>query len=369
MASVWIQNKNNKYVVRWYVDNPDEEKSESYPKLGSTKEPGTARYRKRELEEQIAKGTYVDPKLSRQTVGKVVEKWAGRANTEGTEQQRWALYNDLGELERIPIANLRASPHVRDWVDVLLKGRPWRDGKPLQPGTVKRRLDMLKTVLNQLVADDVLVKNHAATVKLPPIDAEVWPENLLPLEEGRLMTQAAKDDRIRVMILIAMQCGLRPAEIAGLRVRDIDTESATLSVMQQISRTRVETSVLKTKSSRRTVPMPLSLVAEVKPFMEGKPLDGLLFQTANGKPYSSKDLGGWLHRVAHRTTLSRVYTWRDFRHFYASSLIRHNINVKTVQRRMGHSSAKVTLDIYTHIWPDQDDKTREAIELVWFDAK
>lgn len=63
-----------------------------------------------------------------------------------------------------------------------------------------------------------------------------------------------------------------------------------------------------------------------------------------------------------------MYTWRDFRHFYASSLIRHGINVKTVQRRMGHASAKVTLDIYTHIWPDQDDKTREAIELVWFDA-
>ncbi len=79
-------------------------------------------------------------------------------------------------------------------------------------------------------------------------------------------------------------------------------------------------------------------------------------------------MGDWLHRVANRTTLSRVYTWRDFRHFYASSLIRHGINVKTVQRRMGHASAKVTLDIYTHIWPDQDDKTREAIELVWFDA-
>ncbi|MGV9540331.1 tyrosine-type recombinase/integrase [Nocardia beijingensis] len=228
---------------------------------------------------------------------------------------------------------------------------------------------MLKAVLNQLVADDVLVKNHAATVKLPPIDAEVLPENLITLEEGKAVIAAAKDDRISTMILIAMQCGLRPAEIAGLRVRDIDTEGSILSVMQQISRKRVATSVLKTKASRRTVPMPLSLVAEVKPFMEGKGLDELLFQTANGNPYSSKDLGDWLHRVERRTTLSRTYTWRDFRHFYASSLIRHGINVKTVQRRMGHASAKVTLDIYTHIWPDQDDKTREAIEIVWFDAE
>ncbi len=136
---------------------------------------------------------------------------------------------------------------------------------------------MLKAVLNQLVADDILVKNHAATVKLPPIDAEVLPENLMTLEEGRMVLQAAKDGRIRVMMLIGMQCGLRPAEIAGLRVRDIDVENASLSVMQQISRTRVATSVLKTKASRRTVPIPLSLIAEIKPFMEGKELDDLLF--------------------------------------------------------------------------------------------
>ena len=50
------------------------------------------------------------------------------------------------------------------------------------------------------------------------------------------------------------------------------------------------------------------------------------------------------------------------RHFYASALIAHGESVKVVQRRLGHSSAAVTLDTYAHLWPDSDDRTREAVE-------
>jgi integrase len=51
------------------------------------------------------------------------------------------------------------------------------------------------------------------------------------------------------------------------------------------------------------------------------------------------------------------------RHLYASLLIRHGESVKTVQRRLGHSSAAVTLDTYSHLWPDADETTRVAVEL------
>jgi integrase len=36
--------------------------------------------------------------------------------------------------------------------------------------------------------------------------------------------------------------------------------------------------------------------------------------------------------------------------------------VKTVQRRMGHSSAAVKLDVYTHLWPNSEGKTRAAMD-------
>ena len=52
------------------------------------------------------------------------------------------------------------------------------------------------------------------------------------------------------------------------------------------------------------------------------------------------------------------------RHYYASLLIRHGESVKTVQARLGHASATETLDTYSHLWPDSDDRTREAVDSV-----
>jgi hypothetical protein len=45
----------------------------------------------------------------------------------------------------------------------------------------------------------------------------------------------------------------------------------------------------------------------------------------------------------------------------ASLLIGSGCDVKTVQARMRHSSAKTTLDVYGHLWPDKDETTRAAI--------
>jgi hypothetical protein len=56
--------------------------------------------------------------------------------------------------------------------------------------------------------------------------------------------------------------------------------------------------------------------------------------------------------------------FHQLRHFYASLLIRHDESVKTVQLRFGHASAVETLNTYSHLWPDSDDRTREAVELV-----
>ena len=50
--------------------------------------------------------------------------------------------------------------------------------------------------------------------------------------------------------------------------------------------------------------------------------------------------------------------------YYASLLIRHGESVKTVQARLGHASAVETLDTYSHLWPDSDDRTREAVDAV-----
>lgn len=52
----------------------------------------------------------------------------------------------------------------------------------------------------------------------------------------------------------------------------------------------------------------------------------------------------------------------DLRHYYASLLIRHGESVKVVQGRSGHASAAETLDTYSHMWPDNEDRTRAAVD-------
>lgn len=58
------------------------------------------------------------------------------------------------------------------------------------------------------------------------------------------------------------------------------------------------------------------------------------------------------------------FVFHGLRHYYASLLIRHGESVKTVQERIGHASAVETLDTYSHLLPDSDDRTREAVDSV-----
>lgn len=58
-------------------------------------------------------------------------------------------------------------------------------------------------------------------------------------------------------------------------------------------------------------------------------------------------------------------TFHDLRHHYASLLIRDGASVKVVQSRLGHATAAETLNTYAHLWPDEEDRTRTAIDAPW----
>ena len=57
-------------------------------------------------------------------------------------------------------------------------------------------------------------------------------------------------------------------------------------------------------------------------------------------------------------------SFHDLRHYLASLLISSGADIKTVQARMRHASARTTLDIYGHLWPDADESTRSAVGAV-----
>ncbi|PNE38980.1 hypothetical protein AOB60_34225 [Streptomyces noursei] len=66
---------------------------------------------------------------------------------------------------------------------------------------------------------------------------------------------------------------------------------------------------------------------------------------------------GRVRRLPHMVT-------HDLRHFYASALIAGGASVKQVQLVLGHASAVITLRIYAHLWPGEEDRTRSVMDAV-----
>ena len=138
----------------------------------------------------------------------------------------------------------------------------------------------------------------------------------------------------------------------------------------------------KTPASYRTIPLPQVVVDALAahlatfPAVEVERLD----TTVKPEPKRRSALlvfADGAGQAIRRTRFSTIWrpaaaaakvpdgaTFHDLRHFYASLLIRHGESVKTVQRRLGHKSAVETLDTYSHLWPDAEDRTREAIDQV-----
>jgi integrase len=91
---------------------------------------------------------------------------------------------------------------------------------------------------------------------------------------------------------------------------------------------------------------------------------GLLFTTPAGGPVSRNRFGRIWSAAATKAGARPGATFYACRHDYASLLIRHGESVKSVQARLDHASASETLDTYSHLWPDSEDRTRRAIDDV-----
>ncbi len=85
-------------------------------------------------------------------------------------------------------------------------------------------------------------------------------------------------------------------------------------------------------------------------------------------------LGPWALQRAIRTARAKVpglppgFRFHDLRHYLASMLIASGADVKVVQARLRHASAKTTLDTYAHLWPDSDESPAPPSTRSWSSA-
>jgi integrase len=203
-----------------------------------------------------------------------------------------------------------------------------------------------------------------ADVGLP----EVPRRKVVPLTVDQVRALAeAMPDRYRALVVVGAGTGLRPGELFGLQLRHVDFFKRQVHVEQQVQQTpKGGTRVCppKTKESERVVPLPdvvvHALVAHLKAF-PAEP-DDFLFQDPKGGPIVATRLMDSAWRPARAKAGLPTTGMHQLRHTYASLLIEAGESVKVVSERLGHTNAAQTLNTYSHLFPDSEDKTRRAID-------
>lgn len=302
----------------------------------------------------LVTGTYVQPNAGKVTFRDYAERWrVGRVHRPGTAKHiKGALarhvYPVIGSrpLESILPCELQAMV----------------TGIALSPSSTRVTWRYVSAIFKAAVLDKRIMTSPCQGVKLPRVerhqvevvDAEtVW------------ATVDAMPERLQCMVIAAGGTGMRQGELFGVALDRVDFLRRTVRVDRQI----VDGGVFgppKTDASVRTIPLPQSVVDALAVHLRTFPAGdlGLVFARPSGQPWSRSAFAEWWGKARLASGTDSKVTMHSLRHFYASLLIRHGESVKVVQSRLGHATAAETLDTYSHLWPDSEDRTRDAVDAV-----
>lgn len=299
----------------------------------------------------VVRGDYVDPKHGRSTVRAYAMKWQTvQVSSAGTRRNvnaalRVHLFPAIGD---VPIGSVLPST-VQGFVKTL-------EDKGLAPGTIRNIYATTAQVFASAVADRVISSSPCRRIRLPKGDAgEVVP----PTVEEVAALMASVDTRYRALVVTLAGSGLRIGEALGLSVGDVDFLRRTLRVERQRNQVN-EIARLKSRSSRRTVPIGQVVIEELAAHLAEYPSGDALFLDEFGEPLTYRRWKRIWNKAAGSVGIS--HRTHDLRHFAASALIGGGASVKQVQTVLGHASAVITLQTYAHLWPGDDDRTRDVMD-------
>jgi integrase len=91
----------------------------------------------------------------------------------------------------------------------------------------------------------------------------------------------------------------------------------------------------------------------------------LVFSTAIGTALMGRNVLRSLHRLLEVVELPRI-RFHDLRHTCATLALLGNVQVKVVSEMLGHSSSRITIDLYSHVLPDmQQDAAATLAALLY----
>ncbi|MER6217411.1 tyrosine-type recombinase/integrase [Streptomyces sp. NPDC001674] len=332
----------------------------------------------------VARGDFIDPNASRTSFQEFAETWL--ANQSGDPNTRASMQSQL-KLHAFPRIGPRAlgsfqPSHIREFVTQL-------EESGMSGAYARVIFSNVRAVLSAAVEDGYLRRNpcNSRTVTLP----EMGMRRVVPWQPERVFAmRGALADRLRPMVDVGAGCGLRQGEILGLSVDDLDFESGTLHVVQQLKLSLSKPVFAPPKGGKlRDVPLPDPVAEALQDHMKRfPPVEITLpWMRTNGQPMTKRLIfsgpnGGHIWRTSlnedhwkpalakvgvipkarsREHAAAREHGMHALRHFYASVLLDAGESIKAVSEYLGHSDPGLTLKVYAHLMPSSRDRARKAL--------
>jgi integrase len=228
-----------------------------------------------------------------------------------------------------------------------------------------RALQMVHRVLKQAFAEaieDELISVNPCLRRDKP-KHEPKERNVLTLQEARRLLRAAKRTRYYLLFLIALCTGMRQGEIFGLRWDAVDFDKCAIFVRATLARSSAAQPVLVPPKTSRKRRVDLGrTVTELLRAHHSRRHSEFVFTDEHNRPHKKdKFVRTVFLPLLEKAGIQRI-RFHDLRHSSASLALASGINVKVVSERLGHSSAKMTLDVYAHALPTLQREAAAQIE-------
>jgi len=245
------------------------------------------------------------------------------------------------------------------------------------PSGVRKLHAVVRQALDQAVKWRELGNNPALSVDLPKMKKNREMKVIAPADFPKFASAALEEPRLGVLFVLALVTGMRPGEYLGLQWADFTDDLRKVTINRVLVRPnkvvegepswRFEAP--KTKKSRRTLALDQTLLKYLKQhkaqqntekLAAGEAYDdfGLVFANELGGPLFLCNLRNRaLKRILKKAGLDKGITMYSLRHSAASALVKDRENLKIISSFLGHSSIRLTADVYSHV---TDDMLEEA---------
>jgi integrase len=270
----------------------------------------------------------------------------------------------LPRFGQMRMANIAAS-QIQAWVNDA-------NAAGLKARTVVKYHAVLHSIFERAVIDQVIPVNPCRHTALPKVVKK--PKNAVTPEQFDALL-AAVPDEYRLMLLVAIETGVRWGELAALRPADIDFGSRVITVRRVVlevtRQLRRSDSIFEIRdypkdNEQREVMISAELCRAIREHMlaHGKRDDDLLFSTRLGTPMSRNTFRSrvWLPAVE-QSGLRQHVRFHDLRGAHASWLLAGGADLKAVMDRLGHKQIQTTQQ-YLGKLPDADERALAAFETI-----